>query len=662
MNYIEELSRIKILDDLSNYYDIDFSNYTDDELNIFFSEHINKYKQEIKMVDFYNLSDKNILIESLDGFVKVGEKIKKENLECYTLTLVDGRKLSGAFNHLVETDKGWVKLEDLSSSHFVLTIDGFIKVKNTRKIKTQDVYDLECLHVNHRYLSNGISNHNTGKSIFAVMFMDWYRNNYDPGASFDVLTNSKLLQEQYTREFSFMDSLWGKDNYMCRNFDCTCSVGKEMAAAMKRPCGECPYDIAKSNFFNGAVSLTNFHLFLTYRVLNPNGWKRSARVLIVDEAHSFDDVASDFFATKLSRAVLMRLGVTRDEAVRVLEPMTSITDADQYRTFVEETLISFMSSHLSRMNAVAKASNSAKDIELCHTISQAIGKWERFLTEFESDKGNWTFEVNEVRDFSKDGRKRAQGETETELEVQPVWVAKYLEKYVWSKYDHIILMSGTILNRTLFADINGIKADTSTYISIQSPFPAKNRPIYYIPLGKMSYAKKHSTFLNQVPYLQKIMDKHAGVKGIIHTANYELAKWIDERLDTKYKRRLLMPNASNKMEILDMHTAESNTVLVSPSMTTGIDLKDDLSRFQVIMKVPYPSLGSQKIKKRMDSMPAWYGWMTMTTLIQSYGRSVRSMTDSADTYIMDECFGDVMQKTGYLMPKYFQEAIIKVNV
>lgn len=122
-----------------------------------------------------------------------------------------------------------------------------------------------------------------GKSIFAIMFMDWYKNNYDPGAQYDVLTNSKLLQEQYTREFTFMDSLWGKDNYRCNNFDCSCSTGKEMSAALKRSCNDCPYDIARENFFNGDVSLTNFHLFLTYKMLNPNAWKRKARVLIVDE-------------------------------------------------------------------------------------------------------------------------------------------------------------------------------------------------------------------------------------------------------------------------------------------------------------------------------------------------------------------------------------------
>ena len=37
MNYIKELTRIKIIDDLSNYYDLTFDKYNDDELNAFTS-------------------------------------------------------------------------------------------------------------------------------------------------------------------------------------------------------------------------------------------------------------------------------------------------------------------------------------------------------------------------------------------------------------------------------------------------------------------------------------------------------------------------------------------------------------------------------------------------------------------------------------------------
>jgi hypothetical protein len=58
------------------------------------------------------------------------------------------------------------------------------------------------------------------------------------------------------------------------------------------------------------------------------------------------------------------------------------------------------------------------------------------------------------------------------------------------------------------------------------PFPVENRPIFYMPLGKMSYAKKEETFKNYVPYLHKILKKYSNKKGIIHTNSFELSNWM----------------------------------------------------------------------------------------------------------------------------------------
>jgi Rad3-related DNA helicase len=47
-------------------------------------------------------------------------------------------------------------------------------------------------------------------------------------------------------------------------------------------------------------------------------------------------------------------------------------------------------------------------------------------------------------------------------------------------------------------------------------------------------------------------------------------------------------------EIISEHiAAKKPTVLISPSLHLGLDLKDDLSRFQIITKVPYLSLADR---------------------------------------------------------------------
>ncbi|MGH9984653.1 MAG: helicase C-terminal domain-containing protein, partial [Nitrososphaeraceae archaeon] len=75
------------------------------------------------------------------------------------------------------------------------------------------------------------------------------------------------------------------------------------------------------------------------------------------------------------------------------------------------------------------------------------------------------------------------------------------------------------------------------------------------------------------------------------------------------------------------------TVLVSPSLYMGIDLKDDLSRLQIVTKVPYPDLGEKWIKAKLNSfddkkeVEKWYAWQTLLRIVQVYGRSIRSRKD-----------------------------------
>ena len=70
-------------------------------------------------------------------------------------------------------------------------------------------------------------------------------------------------------------------------------------------------------------------------------------------------------------------------------------------------------------------------------------------------------------------------------------------------------------------------------------------------------------------------------------------------------------------------------------MSEGVDLKGDHSRFQIICKVPYPYLGDNIVRKRMAKNKKWYPMKTAISIVQSCGRSIRSISDTAVTYILD---------------------------
>jgi Rad3-related DNA helicase len=53
----------------------------------------------------------------------------------------------------------------------------------------------------------------------------------------------------------------------------------------------------------------------------------------------------------------------------------------------------------------------------------------------------------------------------------------------------------------------------------------------------------------------------------------------------------------------------------------------------------------------------WYAWRTIRTLTQAAGRCVRSEDDWVRTYILDECFLDVLERNEKLVPAHLRASI-----
>ena len=88
-------------------------------------------------------------------------------------------------------------------------------------------------------------------------------------------------------------------------------------------------------------------------------------------------------------------------------------------------------------------------------------------------------------------------------------------------------------------------------------------------------------------------------------------------------------------------------------MTEGVDLKGNLSEFQILCKMPFPYLGDKVVKKKMNKWKWWYNTQTIRTIIQSVGRSIRSEKDKAVTYILDSDWSRVKNMCRKDFPKDF---------
>jgi len=247
------------------------------------------------------------------------------------------------------------------------------------------------------------------------------------------------------------------------------------------------------------------------------------------------------------------------------------------------------------------------------------------------------------------------------IELKPLDISPYCRP-VFEKCSKVLIMSATILNPKAFCRSVGLTYDNEVkFIQVKSDFPIENRPIYPLNIAYLNFNNLQLPEVksNITKTIDNIMTIHRKDKGIIHTTSYEQLNFIKENIPQDNARRLLVTDPEiQRDEVIQEHiNTVKPTVLISPSLHTGLDLKGELSRFQIITKVPYPNKGDRWINAKRHLDEDWYYWQTALKLAQAYGRSIRSKEDWAKTYILDSAFGYFLNKNRNVLPKWFIQAI-----
>jgi ATP-dependent DNA helicase DinG len=264
---------------------------------------------------------------------------------------------------------------------------------------------------------------------------------------------------------------------------------------------------------------------------------------------------------------------------------------------------------------------------------------------------NWLFWTEDRDLFSKES-----------FFAKPLSAATFAENMLFSSASEMVLvLSATILDPTAFQKALGIPANNCVTLQLQSEFPIQNRPIYFVPAGSMKRRDRNTTLPRLLELISKILRRHSTEKGIIHAHSFPNCNAITDFLrTTEHAARVLTHRTSAEKErILGRHAQQTNvpTVLISPSMSEGLDLRDDLSRFQIIVKVPYGDLGNPYVIARKNNSRRWYLWQTALRLVQATGRSVRSKGDRAETYVLDSDFKNFVTEANNILPKWWLDAI-----
>lgn len=177
------------------------------------------------------------------------------------------------------------------------------------------------------------------------------------------------------------------------------------------------------------------------------------------------------------------------------------------------------------------------------------------------------------------------------------------------------------------------------FLRIPSTFDFSKSPIYILPQYKLSYALKEQNLPKIIEIVERIIAAHKGQRGIIHTGSYDFSRRLFYGVGKDTRNRLLCyTTAREKDTFLTDYTAREDAIIVGPTLSTGLNFPDDLCRFMILLKVPYPSLSDQLVKAKKDLVPGWYIGETLKTIIQGFGRGIRHPSDWCTTYVVDGSF------------------------
>lgn len=465
-----------------------------------------------------------------------------------------------------------------------------------------------------------------------------------------ILTPTRILQDQYanTPQFDKEYTIKGKSNYNCglhphmKVDEAVCcsdivadnnrsiipfplpeSVGN-LAKALKSQCAAreaCPYYTKIYNIGKVPGAVPNFDLFFRIKQYQGSNWGTDmGKCLVIDEAHQLISKAKDVFGFTCSNMQVSKLfgpAAVRHKDETVLDWLTRLKKlaSDELK---EET----DGKKVSKIDAFHK--------RVDYVLAQDLSNVKKFYIE----------------------------DLEDEIEIKPLDM-RYLKDKIFFPFETVIMLSATFPDN--FTELLGITSDECIRIDVPSFFSVTNRPI--VSFVDLPVVNKE-TVLNEVDptieCLDKILNHHKDHKGIIHTGNYKFLMQLKGIYGSN--RRMIWVNQEDaKDERFKYHTESPHpTVLVTPSFMEGVDLKDDLARFGILLKMPYPAL-DEYAKRMMKIFPSWYNSTTALSICQAYGRQVRNENDWARFYILDGMFGKMYLRAKRSFSEYFREALVSAD-
>jgi ATP-dependent DNA helicase DinG len=466
----------------------------------------------------------------------------------------------------------------------------------------------------------------SGKSIIAQALADLIKSTV--GDRPIVATLDHSLQEQYA-ETKAVGSLTGRSNWPCL-VDPTRTAANAICTTRIKPSScefyaQCPYFMQKKQALKKPVTVTN------YAWLEQGGGNAlMGYPLIGDEAHMVEQITREAAAVSIPVETIFPKKDRINLVARGRGPFPALRDPawrkaaqDRQRELTEKIL-----QNRNQWGFQETEENPILDVAYKHLLHQNRLLLKAIPSLRPEDKGIY---------WAMDGQ---------DLRLEPLIATPYILGSGMGFY-----LSATI--------IDPAGADTCPLIFIEMPssFPKERRPVKVQRVAKMGAKATELDLQAMASFIDNTLIKHNNEKGVIHCVSYSLAEELKAR--SKYPQMLISHKPGERdRAIAEFKAAPMGRALLSPSVSTGLDLPDDLCRFQVIAKMPFLNMGDPILKARMENFPDAANLDVARTIVQAAGRGMRSETDHCVTYIADANFGWFYKQNQKFFPDWFREAVI----
>jgi len=509
-----------------------------------------------------------------------------------------------------------------------------------------------------------------GKSAIAMTLVKSYERSF-------VVTTSKHLQDQYTHDFEFLVPVKGKSNFPCfkameqkkidlQEYDVairkrlTCEKGEceEVTKDGKRRNCKfkpyiqdfedkefkdiiCPYYEQKYSALLSKHSVWNYYSYFQIVKYNQRhyGEYLNRVISIFDEAHTIAEQIIHFIGIDIIK-----------KHVNECEIEIEHYDLSDIKMIIQllDDMAEFYAREAKELRE-SKAFQENPDYSRVSKLDRNYDRFARVRVEIASNPEN--FVINEPNYEKKKFKS---------ITIKPLDISEYVKEFFITPFQ--IFMSATI-NKESFCQNMGISPDEIAIVDTpRSPFPLENRKVEFLNTARLAFLSPLEIENKVWEKIDEILSNHNNESGLILTSSISRCHDIVNHLSSKNKKRVRICHASNpnrktQDDIIKEHTDSKNGVLVSSSLWQGVDLKDDLSRFQIIAKAPYPNYTEKWVAAKKERYPLWYPSQTITKILQGFGRSVRSKKDWAVTYVLDSAVNSLLNDSKNLVPKSYYDVL-----